>query len=72
MADFVFVYWVGPRAGDIDMLGRLVRALPPERWPFCEPSEHESCCLLRVRSTGFVAPIGSFCDCDASDEGSTL
>jgi hypothetical protein len=32
--------------------------LPPERWPYGEPSAHEDCCLLH---TG-----GAFCDCAAS------
>lgn len=38
----------------------LARAVPPERWPFCYPGDHQECCTLHAG--------GLFCDCTASDE----
>ena len=55
--------WTGPRLGELDGDGRLLVELPPERWPFCVPSEHQTGCLLRMN--GAVA--GNYCGCDASD-----
>jgi len=54
--------WTGPHDGELDNLGRLRVDLPADRWPFCDPDEHDICCLLRVRD----GRAGSFCDCSAS------
>lgn len=54
--------WTGPNERDLMLDGQTIRPealpLPPERWPYGEPSAHEDCCLLH---TG-----GAFCDCAAS------
>jgi hypothetical protein len=36
----------------------LRHVVPPERWPFCLPDEHDRGCLLHAG--------GLFCDCAAS------
>lgn len=57
--------WTGPLESDLAPDGvTLLAPVPPERWPFCWPCEHESCCTLHRG--------GLFCDCDASDESTTV
>lgn len=51
--------WTGPRETDLESDGAtLLRPVPPERWPFCEPPEHDRFCNLHGG--------GLFCDCSAS------
>ncbi len=52
--------WTGPHASDwADSSETVLRApVPPERFPFCWPEEHEICCTLRGG--------GLYCDCSAS------
>ena len=51
--------WTGPNAEDLMGDGvTLLRPVPPERWPFGLPDEHESCCVLHRGAL--------FCDCKAS------
>jgi len=55
------VRWIGPREEDLDASGvRLLRPVPPERWPYGPPEDHQDCCGLREG--------GLFCDCTASSE----
>jgi hypothetical protein len=54
--------YTGPLEGDLDeatgcWIGPL--PIPPERFPYCAPEEHEVGCTLREG--------GRFCDCAASD-----
>lgn len=51
--------WTGPRDGETDAEGRLLRSVPPERWPYGPPEAHEDCCTLHEG--------GLYCDCAASD-----
>jgi hypothetical protein len=51
--------WRGPRDEDLKADGVSLRHLvPPERWPYGPPAEHQDCCLLHER--------GLYCDCAAS------
>lgn len=51
--------WTGPRETDLDSDGvTLLRPVPPERWPFGPPEEHDRCCILHEG--------GLYCDCGAS------
>lgn len=51
--------WTGPRETDLEPGGwKLIRPVPPERWPFGPPEEHDRCCNLHGG--------GLFCDCGAS------
>jgi hypothetical protein len=60
----VRVGWTGPLRSDLAPNGTTLRhPVPPERWPFCLPDQHQTCCVLHAG--------GLFCDCDASDEEST-
>lgn len=53
--------WTGPLPEDLMPDGSTLRHLvPPERWPFGPPEDHESACAL--------ADVGFFCDCKASAE----
>ena len=57
------VRWKGSRDDELTPdRTKLLRPVPPERWPFGPPSTHEACCLLH---TG-----GLYCDCKASDNDS--
>lgn len=59
MTDVKLSRWTGPRESDLAADGvTLVRPVPPERWPYARPEEHEKCCGLQDG--------GLFCDCDAS------
>lgn len=59
----VITGWTGPDDDDLDASGiRLVRPVPPERWPYGPPSAHETCCMLHRGHNG-----GLYCDCKASD-----
>lgn len=52
--------WTGPRPSDLNAnSARLLRPVPPDRWPYGSPSFHETCCILRSG--------GLYCDCKASD-----
>ena len=57
--------WTGPLPQDWAPGAeyRLCAPVPPARWPFGPPSDHQECCSLH-RS-------GLFCDCTASDEEET-
>ena len=53
--------WTGPLNDDLEDDGSTLRhPVPPERWPFAEPSEHEAGCSLHHG--------GLFCDCRCSAE----
>ena len=53
--------WTGPLPEDLaDGMGTLKKPVPPERWPFCLPSDHDLWCYLKNG--------GLYCDCSASDE----
>ena len=52
--------WTGPLDGEIDAMGTLREPLPPERWPYGPPEDHDACCGLHDG--------GLFCDCGASSE----
>ena len=53
--------WTGPLPSDLKDDGTTLRCqVPPERWPFCLPSDHDPCCLLHEG--------GLYCDCTASAE----
>lgn len=55
--------WAGPKPGDwADKLRTVLAApVPPERWPWGPPDQHEDPCTLHRG--------GLFCDCAASDSG---
>jgi hypothetical protein len=56
-----FLRWTGPSADDLERNGVTLKApVPPERWPYGPPGDHEGCCGLREG--------GLFCDCAASAE----
>ncbi len=66
--------WTGPHESDLAADGVSLRGpVPPERWPYCLPGEHQTCCLLhRMYDPGRVS--GFYCDCDASatdDDGTS-
>lgn len=50
--------WTGPRESDLKPDGTLRHPVPPERWPFCRPEEHDRGCKLHSG--------GLYCDCGAS------
>lgn len=51
--------WTGPRPSDLQKDGTTLKhPVPPERWPFALPSEHDCGCRLHRG--------GLFCDCGAS------
>jgi hypothetical protein len=51
--------WTGPRPSELQSDGStLIRTVPPERWPFCLPEEHDRGCYLHRG--------GLYCDCGAS------
>lgn len=53
--------WTGPLESDLEPNGYQLKApVPPERWPFCLPFDHQDCCNLHSG--------GLFCDCSASAE----
>lgn len=52
------MYWTGPREDEIDAAGNLREPVPPERWPYGPPDQHEKCCNLHSD--------GLYCDCAAS------
>ena len=53
------VQWTGPREEDLAPDGVTLRhPVPPERWPWCLPEEHDRGCKLHRG--------GLFCDCGAS------
>lgn len=53
--------WAGPRPADLDASGsRLLYPVPPERWPYGPPEEHQAGCTLHRG--------GLFCDCTASSD----
>lgn len=52
--------WTGPRPDELDPVGRLRVAVPPERWPFGPPDHHEAGCMLHEHG------VAAFCDCAAS------
>lgn len=55
----VMSHWTGPLDTDLEADGHTLKApVPPERWPFCHPFDHDDCCNLRSG--------GLFCDCAAS------
>jgi hypothetical protein len=54
--------WTGPRDEEMTEGGTMLRHIvPPERWPYGPPGEHEDCCMLHLG--------GLYCDCLASDGG---
>jgi hypothetical protein len=51
--------WTGPRDADLtEGQTLLVHPVPPERWPYGPPEEHQAGCNLHRD--------GLFCDCVAS------
>jgi len=52
------VRWTGPREDEVDCMGTLRAPVPPERWPYGPPRDHDDCCGLHDG--------GLFCDCGAS------
>lgn len=51
--------WTGPLETDLSTDGySLLAPVPPERWPYALPSEHDEYCLLHSG--------GLYCDCCAS------
>lgn len=57
-------HWVGPLQSDLLPDGTLRHEVPPERWPYGSPDQHERACLLFQRD-------GLYCDCRASDASDT-
>ena len=53
------VGWTGPNEDEIDSHYKLLKVVPPERWPWGPPDAHEDACLLHSG--------GLFCDCTASE-----
>lgn len=55
--------WTGPLDSDLEPSGNLKAPVPPERWPYGPPRDHDGCCSLHEG--------GLFCDCGASaaDDG---
>lgn len=53
--------WTGPLKSDMDRARtKLVKPVPPERWPYGPPDEHSDWCFLHEG--------GLYCDCAASSE----
>jgi hypothetical protein len=52
--------WIGPWPSDLqDGTGCVLKhPVPPDRWPYGSPLQHEPCCLLQNK--------GLYCDCKAS------
>lgn len=51
--------WTGPLDSDLKPDSEiLLRAVPPERWPYGPPQHHEAVCRLHAG--------GLYCDCAAS------
>lgn len=58
--------WTGPGESDLNPDGVSLRGpVPPERWPFCVPSEHDRGCRLH-RMFDQNRTGGLYCDCGAS------
>ena len=53
--------WTGPLPGDTEADGvTLKQWVPPNRWPYGPPEDHQECCNLHEG--------GLYCDCDLSAE----
>ena len=58
--------WTGPLDDDLKSDGVSLRGpVPPARWPYCLPEEHQRCCRLHAMHDANRRG-GLYCDCAAS------